>query len=538
MSTLSPPPRRRRLRIGLFLVILAVIAWELAPLWQWADLDPRPIFVLSMIGQIVTPLCLLALPIWFFCFSGLAGRAKVVVAGLVLLLAGAAVASVESVQVNGDLRPVPRFRWEGRPEELLERHLEQADDGTKLPPIDLTVDKLLDFPRYRGLRGNGTVNLDEPVEWSWDAYPPKLLWRQPCGGGFAGFAVAGSVAITVEQRRDQEVVVCYDRATGKERWTYAYDAHFRHPTGNGPRATPTIADNGDVYSLGATGILVCLVGQTGYCKWSMDIVEDNAAKVVMWGMTSSPLIVGDLVIVNAGVNPDSNAGQALAAYRLSDGKRIWAAGSNRAGYSSPQKARLSGREQVLLFDAGGLAGYEPKTGKELWQHPFVTGMDMNIIQPLVLGEDRVFIASETGKGGALLKIARKGDAFTAEQVWANHNLCSKFANPVAMGGAIYGLSNGTLVCIDQDSGERLWRGRSYGHGQVLAIGRAVGGVLLVLSEHGHVAVVAADRKGFHERARMNVFKDRTWNTPALAGRQLFLRNDAEMACYELPTVTE
>jgi outer membrane protein assembly factor BamB len=534
MSTQPSPPSRRRVLVGLFLIIAPVVALSLAPFWQWADLDPRPIFIMGMIGQIVTSISLIALPIWFLFFSGFSWRTKAFGSVVIVLLLGAAVAAVDSVKFNGDLQPIPRFRWEGRPDELLQRHLDEADDGTKLPLVDLSIDKRFDFPCYRGLRGNGTVNLDQPVEWNWNEHPPKLLWRQPCGGGFSGFAVAGNVAITVEQRRDKEVVVCYDRATGKERWTYAYDAAFRHPTGDGPRATPTITDNGDVFSMGATGVLVCLDGKTGYCKWSVNVVEDNSAKVVMWGMTSSPLIVGEVVIVNAGVDEKNNAGQALAAYRLCDGKRVWATGKNRAGYSSPLKATLAGREQVLLFDAAGLAAYDPKTGAELWQHPFVTGMDMNIIQPLVIGDSRMFIASETSKGGTMLHVSRKGDTFTVEQLWANYNLCSKFANPVAVGAAIYGLSNGTLVCIDQETGERFWRGRAYGHGQILSIGRAVGGVLLVLSERGHVAVVSADRKAFSERGRMDVFKDRTWNTPALAGRQLFLRNDVEMACYELP----
>jgi outer membrane protein assembly factor BamB len=536
MSTLPPPRRRGRLLIGLLLVVLPVITLALPPFWQWADLDPRPIFLLSVIGQSVTTFCLLALPIWVLFLSGFGGRTKGVLVGLMLLVAGAAVAAVDSVKLTGDLRPIPHFRWQGRPEELLDRHLKEAGDSTGLPPIDLTIDRTLDFPRYRGLRGDGVVTSNDLLEWNWSEYPPKLLWRQPCGGGFAGFAVAGNVAITVEQRHDQEVIVCYDRATGKERWTYSYKANFRHPTGNGPRATPALSDDGDVYSMGAEGMLVCLDGKTGKKKWSVDVVEDNSARVVMWGMTSSPLLVEDLVIVNAGVDPDNNAGRALVAYRRSDGTFVWGAGKNRAGYSSPQKARLAGRDQVLLFDAGGLAGYDPKTGEELWQYPFVTGMDMNIIQPLVLSEDRVFIASETSKGCEMIRITRKGTTFAAEQEWANFNLCSKFANPVAVGSAIYGLSNGTLVSIEPEKGRRLWRGRTYGHGQILAVGRNVGAVLIVLSERGYVAVVAADRKSFQERARMDVFKDRTWNTPALAGRQLFLRNDVEMACYELPVM--
>jgi outer membrane protein assembly factor BamB len=526
---MSPPPRKRRILFVLALLLLPVPALAVRSVWKWSDLDPRPTFALTATGWAVALACWVTLPVWIFLFSGWSGRTRAVIAGVMLLGLGGAVAAIDSVQFNGDLEPIPHFRWRPRAEDALRTYLEEREDGEGLSPIDLTVDPLADFPRYRGARGDGVVIPAELLQLDWSKQPPRELWRHPCGGGFAGFAVAGNVAVTVEQRRDKETVVCYDRETGKERWAFSYDESFRHPTGHGPRATPTIAD-GEVYSLGATGLLVCLEGKTGKLRWSVDVLKDNEAKRVEWGMTSSPLVLGDLVIVNAGVDPKNNVERSLVAYRRKDHRRVWGAGSFKAAYSSPVRARLLGREQVLIFHASGLTSVDPKTGKELWQYPWKTGMDMNIIQPLVLGENRVFLSSETSNGCALLEVSRQGDEFTPREVWANHNLCSKFSNPVALGGAIYGLSDGSMVCIDQQTGRRHWRGRYYGHGQMLA----VGGSLVVLSERGYVAVVAADVKRFRELSRLEVFAGRTWNTPALAGRQLFLRNDAEMACFELP----
>jgi outer membrane protein assembly factor BamB len=155
---------------------------------------------------------------------------------------------------------------------------------------------------------------------------------------------------------------------------------------------------------------------------------------------------------------------------------------------------------------------------------------MNIIQPLVLGQDRVLISSETGNGCALLKVSRKGEGYAVEPLWQNKYLCSKFSNPVAAGGSIYGMSYGTLVCLDEETGARRWRGKYYGHGQVLLRGD----VLFVLAESGDAALVAASPERFRELARLKVFTHKTWNTPALAGDRLFLRNHVEMACYELP----
>jgi outer membrane protein assembly factor BamB len=529
MTQPSTPGRRwfRQVVLPLLLLGLPVALWFLPAAWAWADLDPGALFAMNMVrmwGVMLSPLLLL---LWLFVFSGFAWLTRFALLVVAIGLVTGVILSAEW-DVTGNLgMTVRRWRWQPKAADLLAQHRSEHADASGLPAIDLTVDPADSFPRYRGGAGDGSVR-DLKLASDWAASPPKQLWLQPVGGGFAGFAVAGNVAITIEQRGDDEAVVCYDRATGRERWAHAYPAAFRHPTGSGPRATPTIAD-GDVYSMGATGILVCLDGKTGKEKWTVDILEDNKAKGVTWGMTSSPLVLGELVIVNPGIDPDNNAGQALAAYRRDDGKRAWATGKYQAGYSSPQRARLAGREQVLLFDGGGLAGFEPKTGKELWRHPWQTFQDMNIIQPLVLSGDRVFISSETNNGCALLQVKRSANGFAVEELWANKNLCSKFANPVATGGHIYGLSTGYLVCLDAQTGERRWRGKHYGHGQVLAVGAA----LIVLSDQGALALVAADPERFRELGRLEVFKDKTWNTPALAGRQLFVRNDTKMACYEL-----
>jgi outer membrane protein assembly factor BamB len=338
--------------------------------------------------------------------------------------------------------------------------------------------------------------------------------------------------VTIEQRGDSEVVVCYDRASGKERWAHSYPAAFRHSEpmgGDGPRATPTIAA-GDVFSLGALGDLVCLEGTNGKPRWKVNIIEDCKARVLRWGMSGSPLVLGERVIVCPGINSDSNAGQAVAAYDRKSGKRLWAAGDKPAGYSSPMKATLCGVEQVLLFDARGLAGIDPHDGAELWRRPWLTGMDMNIIQPLVVPGDRVFISSEASNGGALVQVQREGERWSTEVVWQNRALGSKFCNPVYYQGHIYGMSNGWMTCLDARTGERAWRGPQHGHGQILLTGDQM---LITTEKLGQLVLAAADPKAYRELGRIDLFGGKTWNTPALAGRHLFVRNHNAMACLEL-----
>jgi outer membrane protein assembly factor BamB len=524
---MSDEKKRPRWRWPAAWAALVATGLSLVRLFDWADLDPLFRGTVGWAALASFVVGAVGLTVWFFFYSGFSARLRLGVFALAVVSLAAFLGSIASVDVTGYMGVIPRFRWQPDPQEELERD-RLTSGGPGLPLIDLTIDRRADFPRYRGLTGDGIVQSLELLANDWKAHPPKLLWKRPCGGGFAGFAVAGNVAITIEQRRDQEVIACYDRSTGQERWTHSYQAFFREPTGNGPRATPTIHD-GMVYSLGADGDLVCVDGKGGTRRWHVNILDDCKAKRVTWGMTSSPLVADGRVIVNAGIDPQANAGMAVAAYDAKDGKRLWAAGTHPAGYSSPLFATVAGRDQVVLFDAGGLAGMSLEDGKELWRYEWTTFQDMNIIQPVQIGSDRFLISSELSNGCAVVKVSRSADGFKVGPVWHNRHLGAKYANPVILNETVFGLSNGTLACLDLRSGERLWRGKAYGHGQMLA----VDGHLIILGERGELALVAADRRAFRELGRVAVLEGRTWNTPALAARQLFVRNDKEMACLEL-----
>ena len=165
------------------------------------------------------------------------------------------------------------------------------------------------------------------------------------------------------------------------------------------------------------------------------------------------------------------------------------------------------------------------------RYKWSTTNDMNIIQPLVIPGDRVFISSELGNGFAMLQVSKNGPAWAVEQAWANRKLAAKFANPVVHGQNIYGLHYGRLSCLDVWTGDLIWRGPDFQHGQVLL----TGDVLIVTTERtGQLVTVAADPTKYRELGRTNFTRiKKTWNTHALAGKQLFVRNHAEMACLDL-----
>jgi outer membrane protein assembly factor BamB len=433
-------------------------------------------------------------------------------------------------------------------------------DGNLAVAWDLSGNGPTDWPEYRGRKRDGVVT-GPVLATDWSAVKP--LWRQRVGAGHSSFAVAGNldlpipvisastaglvgsplglgpllaasallprraIAVTLEQRDDREAVVCYHVPTGQQVWAYSYPARFSELMGGpGPRSTPTIRD-GEVYALGATGKLVCLEARTGKEKWTADILEDNAN--LKWGMSGSPLVFDDIVVVNPGVQTAQAAGT-LAAYDRKTGKRLWSSGRASAGYSSPMLATLAGKRQILLLDGEGLSGYDPATrGKELWRHPWPVQENINVSQPLVLGEDRVLISSGYGIGSAVLQIKQDGDKWTVEPVWQKRTMRCKFSSPVLHQGHLYGLDEGTLVCVDAKTGERKWRGERYGHGQMLL----TNGQLLITSEQGELALVAATPDGYRELTRLQAISGRTWNLPALTNGLALVRNHLEMACYDL-----
>ncbi len=309
---------------------------------------------------------------------------------------------------------------------------------------------------------------------------------------------------------------------------YAYPAHFSETLGGeGPRSTPTIS-KGEVFSLGATGMLDCLNGSTGEPKWSVNILEGNAN--IIWGMAGSPLVYDRVVVVNPGAQNKSTSGKALVAYDRSTGKPVWSAGDRRAGYSSPMLATIAGTRQIVLFDGQGLGGYDAKTGKELWQFKWDETLNgINVAQPLILENDRVFISSGYGIGCALVQVSRSGDQWSASQVWKNKAMRCRFNNPVVYKGDIYGLDEGLLVCLDPKTGQRKWREGRYGHGQLLLSGD----LLVILSETGQLALVEANPQRYRELGRFPAIEGKTWNYLALMDGKAFVRNHLEMACYDL-----
>jgi outer membrane protein assembly factor BamB len=350
------------------------------------------------------------------------------------------------------------------------------------------------------------------------------LWRRPIGPGWSSFAVSGNLLYTQEQRGGDEVVSCYRMTSGEPVWRHRDATRFwESNAGAGPRGTPTLS-NARVYSFGGTGILNVLDAVSGAVVWSRNAAADVHANTPMWGFSSSPLVVGDIVVVAAGGK--------LAAYDVATGAPRWTGGGGGFSYSSPHLATLDGVEQVVFMSGPGTTSVAPATGKVLWKYAWEGGA---IVQPAVTDDGDVLVNTVNMNGGLGLRrisIAHESGRWTASERWTSIGLKPYFNDFVLHKGHAYGFDGSILSCIDLQDGTRKWKGGRYGNGQLLLL--ADQDLLLVLSEEGDLALVKATPDQFTEVARFpQVLEGKTWNHPVVVRDVLLVRNDHEMAAFRL-----
>jgi outer membrane protein assembly factor BamB len=377
---------------------------------------------------------------------------------------------------------------------------------------------------FRGLHRLGHYT-EGAIRTSFSNEGPERLWRQPIGGGYASFVVANGRAFTIEQRRNREVVTAYDVQTGRELWTQGWQALFSEAMGgDGPRATP-VWDSGRIYALGAAGNLVVLDAENGKRVWSKNILVENNAENVYWGMSNAPLIVEERVIVT----PGGPSGRSVVAYNKHTGELLWGSLEDRAAYTSPMLMTLAGKRQIVLATATRIVGLAIEDGKLLWEFPWITNQGINSAQPIATDENHLFVSAGYDHGSVLLEIAPAPDGFSARAVWESKSLKNRFNSSVLYDHHIYGFDEGIFTCIDARTGERKWKGGRYGYGQALLAGNHI----LVLTETGDVVILKATPESLQEVASFSAIDGKTWSHPTIAGGILLVRNAREMAAYRI-----
>jgi outer membrane protein assembly factor BamB len=486
-------------------------------------------------GLILTapPLVVTAGVLWLVASRQASGTRRV--AGLAATVAAAwlAFTLVRIEGVWGEQQGQYHWRWTPSSEDL---YLAERSRGTNAstpatrattaPAPALRVGPF-DSPAYLGAGRDGVVR-GVTLSDDWATHPPRQRWKRRVGPAWSSLIVVGNRLFTQEQQGDAEAVVCLDADTGSEVWVHRDEnvRFWESVGGAGPRATPSYA-SGRVYTVGATGLLNCLDAATGARVWSRDTPADaGGAPVPTWGVSGSPLVVGDKVVAYAG----GSQGKSLLAYDAGDGHVVWTAPAGVMSYASPQPATLLGTDQVLMLSDRGLTSVDPATGAILWEHLAQTPNVPRAVQPVVVGPSQVLMASESDLGLVMLDVKREGSTWSVTQRWASKGLKPSINQVVVHEGSAYGFDGSIFACVELGGGAKQWKSGRYGRGQVLLVPDSRH--LLVLAEDGRVVLLRAARGKNEEAGNFQALEGKTWNHPVLTGARLYARNAEEMVCFD------
>jgi outer membrane protein assembly factor BamB len=275
--------------------------------------------------------------------------------------------------------------------------------------------------------------------------------------------------------------------------------------------------------LSQEGHLFCFNAENGKVKWQKNITREFGVSPPNWGFAGSPVIEGDLLILNAGVS-----GLALD---KRTGQKVWLSKSGVGGYATPVVYRLDGTQYVAIFGRRALYGVELASGKQLWSFPWVTGHDVNAADPLVHG-NRIFISSNYGVGCALIEIQEKGPKL----VWKNDKMNSHFSSFIYLDGYIYGndgtasYRRGTFRCLEFETGKEMW-GENLGFGSLIA----TRDTLILFNDRGNLFIAEATPASYREISRAeSVLGSTCWTPPVLCRGRIYLRNSrGDLVCIDV-----
>lgn len=399
-----------------------------------------------------------------------------------------------------------------------------------LPPC-MAAEPSTDWPQHLGPQRNG-ISAETGLLDKWPAAGLTEAWRAPGGVGMSGLVIVGGEVITTMQDGEKQYVLALDALTGKQAWRTAVAPPYRNDMGDGPRATPAVADD-TVFAYTGEGILAALSLKTGEVLWKHDTVGALKGKPADYGMASSPLIAGRLVVVTPGA-PSAT----LAAYDRQTGKLAWKTGDDSAGYSSPALLNVGGREQIVAFTGQAVIGLAPDTGASLWRYPYKTNFDCNIATPIAV-KDQVFISAGEDHGCVLLALKPAGAGFDISEAWKSQGASSVLRNgwqtSILWEGRLYGMDNvgastdlTHLTCVDAATGKRLWQEKRFGNGNLIA----ADGKLIITTMKGELVLVRISPNAYEEIGRAKVI-GKTRQAAALAGGRIYLRDDREIVCIDL-----
>jgi outer membrane protein assembly factor BamB len=423
-----------------------------------------------------------------------------------------------------------------------------------------------DWPRFRGPNGDGTSTETNLV----DRIPTNglpSLWEKPIGTGYSAPSVRSNTLVIFHRLGDEEITEAITADTGKSLWKQTAKTTFRDPYGynNGPRCSPVLSSN-RVYTFGAEGRLTCLNLATGQPVWRRDTSKDFNVPEAFFGVGSTPVLEGDLLIVMVGGQPNSG----VVAFAADTGKTVWeSVGAanwqgqpmlgwpgertvawrdyeKQASYAATVIADVAGQRTAFCLMRQGLVALDPITGKVRFSRWFRARVDesVNAASPVVVGDDVLITAAYYKVGSVLLHVKSDGNDF--DEVWAGTGLEAHWSTPVYLDGYLYSFSgrnepDARFRCVEWKTGKVMWdRDESWRHGQDRPDRYGRGSLLLAdrklfaLGEGGILGIFRPSPAEPKEVARWQVpqLKHPVWPAPILSRGRLYLRGEDRLLCLD------
>lgn len=436
---------------------------------------------------------------------------------------------------------------------------ETAIPKTAVPELG-TRPRGVDWPCFLGPTYDNK-SVETGFKFAWSETAPRLVWSRALGESYGIGSVSRGRYFQFDYVDNRHVLLCLHSETGKLIWQFAYDSDYEdlYNYSPGPRTTPFVDDE-RVYIQGVEGRLFCIDVRDGDVIWQLDTETQYGVIQNFFGVGSSPIVHGDLLIAMVGGSPAEDQtippgqldrvrgnGTAIVALDKRTGKEQYRLSNELASYATPTIVSRPDRDWGFAFLRGGLLVFEPQGGRQDFFFPWRAKSleSVNASTPIVW-DDYVFISETYGPGAALLRFRPSGH----DLVWQDDPrrrdkaMQTHWNTPIYHEGYLYGssgrhASNAELRCIEALSGKVQWSIPGLTRASLLY----VDGHFVCLSEDGTLRTLRANPKQFELVAEFTPRGDRgepllkypAWAAPIVSHGLMYVRGKDRLLCYELPT---
>lgn len=383
-----------------------------------------------------------------------------------------------------------------------------------------------DWPQWRGPDRTG-VSSETGLARQWPEQGPPLVWEiSSLGNGYGTSAIVGDRLYIQGTRGDQSIVFALDLESGRELWSRSLGPRLVQEQGDGPRSTPTV-EGGVLYVMTGLGELAALDGHDGSVQWQRNILDDFEGSKNRYGVSESPLINGDHVVVMPG-----GEGSTVAALNKHTGETVWTSAelSDAAGYGSFIAADVDGLRTLIGFTRAAGVGLRASDGSLLWRYERPSNEVANVATP-IYDSGLAFYSSSYGVGGGAMRLHVKGDTVEAEEAYFSSRLQNHHGGVLLIDGHLYSFFGRTLTCANFETGEVVWKARSVGKGSLTS----ADGLLFLVGENHLVGLAEASPDGYEDGGRFAI-EDHgrpSWAHPVVNGGRLYIRNQQQLSVYDV-----